>query len=195
MDFKKAFLRSIVIISIIIVSVIVGFVFQKVSLKAEMSKYPQNYDDLVTKYSGEYAVPEYVIYAVIKTRSGFDSSILFDDGSIGLMKVTPETLEKYKGYFHDDYNTGMLYDPETNIKYGTYELSRLYVDLGTWKSVFAAMYIGEDTVREWLTDEDISDISDGVKTQLRSIPDKNCAKFVSKLTKTADTYKELYFDN
>ena len=195
MDLKQAFKRSIVIIAIIAVSVLIGFLFQIISEKAEMSKNPLQFEEFVTKYSDEYGVPEYVIYSVIKNQSNFDSSILFDDGSIGLMKVSPDTLEKYKGVLHDSYDEGMLYDPETNIKYGTYLLSRLYVDLGTWQSVYAAMYTGEETVLEWLLDTDVSDIAENVKTQLRDIPDKATAKYVSKLSKTADIYKSLYFDN
>lgn len=191
---KKAFVRSVIIISVVIVSVIIGFLFQKISNSIDKADNPLKFEEFVSKYSDEYAVPEYIIYSVIKNQSDFDSSILFDDGSIGLMKVAPQTLEKYKGTLHDNYDSGMLYDPETNIKYGTYYLSRLYVDLGTWESVYASIYSGKETVLQWLTDTDISDISENVKPKLRNIPDRKCAAYVKKLADTADKYKLLYFN-
>lgn len=193
MELKDTVKRSLLIIAVCVISVIIGIVFQTVSTSIDRKENPLEFEEFVKKYSDEYAVPQYVIYSVIKNSSDFDSSMLSDDGKIGLMQVRPEILEKYKGTLRDDYDTGMLYDPETNIKYGTYYLSRLYVDLGTWESVYASLYIGEETVFEWLADTDISDISENVKTKLRDIPDKATKKFVGRLSDTSDTYKKLYF--
>lgn len=194
MELKDTLKRSVVIIATVALSVVIGIIFQTVSTSIDKKENPLRFEEFVKKYSNEYAVPEYVVYAVIKNSSDFDSSTLSDDGKIGLMQVSPEILEKYKGTLHDNYDVGMLYDPETNIKYGTYYLSRLYVDLGTWESVYASLYIGEETVEEWLCDTDISDISENVKTKLRDIPDKQTAKYVKRMSETSDIYKKLYFN-
>ncbi len=194
MNFKKAALRSVVIIAIAIVSILIGILYQNLSEKADMKKYPVEYGEFVSKYSDEYGVPEYVIYTVIKVSSDFDSSILTEDGEIGLMKVSPDLLKQYGTTLHDNYDTGMLYDPETNIKYGTYHLSKLYLRLGTWRSVFAAMKVGEETVSGWLTDESVSDIEENVKPKLRDIPDKECEKYTEKLLGISERYKQLYFE-
>lgn len=194
MELKDTLKRSVIIIATVALSVVIGIIFQTVSTAIDKKENPLRFEEFVEKYSNEYAVPEYVVYAVIKNSSDFDSSMLSDDGKIGLMQVSPEILEKYKGTLHDNYDSGMLYDPETNIKYGTYYLSRLYVDLGTWESVYASLYIGEETVEEWLCDTGISDISENVKTKLRDIPDKQTAKYVKRMSETSDIYKKLYFN-
>ena len=193
MNFKKAAIRSVVIIVIAAVSILIGFLYQNISEKRDMKKYPLEYTEFVTKYSSEYGVPEYIIYSVIKVESNFESSLLSETGEIGLMQVKPELLKAYSGSLRDNYDTGMLYDPETNIKYGTYHLSKMYLRLGTWKSVFAAMYAGEEQVIEWLADENVSDIEENVKPKLRDIPDKGCRKFTEKLVKISDSYKHLYY--
>lgn len=195
MNYKKAVIRSVVIICIAAVSILIGVIYQNISIKFDKSKYPTQFSDFVEKYSDEYGVPEYIIYAVIKESSNFDSSLLFENGDIGLMKVSPELLDQYSTSLRDNYDTGMLYDPETNIKYGTYHLSKQYLKLGTWKSVFASMYVGEETVLEWLSDESISDIEENVKPKLREIPDKSCEKFTKKLLEISETYKNLYYVN
>lgn len=195
MNYKKAAVRSAVIICIAALSVIIGIIYQNLSVKADKNRYPVEFADFVEKYSDEYGVPEYIIYAVIKDSSDFDSSLLAETGEIGLMQVSPDILEQYSSALRDNYDAGMLYDPETNIKYGTYHLSKLYLRLGTWKAVFAAMHTGEPTVQEWLLDETVSDIEENVKPKLRDIPDKDCEKYTEKLLKISDKYKYLYFNN
>lgn len=195
MNFKKAALRSAVIITIIVLSVLFGVIFQRASDKAERSKYPKEFDSYIKKYSYEYAVPQNVILAVIKCESNFDSSLLSDDGKIGLMQLSPELLEEYKAELHDAYDTGMLYDPETNIKYGTYNLSKIYLKVGTWRSVYAALAVGADTVAAWLEDEQYSKIEEHAKPKLLLIPDEAALEYTEKLEETAETYKRLYFDN
>ncbi|MBR6918142.1 MAG: transglycosylase SLT domain-containing protein, partial [Clostridia bacterium] len=91
---KKAVIRSAVIIGIAVLSVIFGIVFQNLTDKAERKNYPLEYKKFVEKYSAEYGVPENVIFAVIKCQSDFDSSLLSDEGEIGLMMVSPYTLEE-----------------------------------------------------------------------------------------------------
>lgn len=193
MNIKKATLRSILIISIAAVSVLIGILYQHLSERADMKKYPLEYGEFVSRYSDEFAVPEYIIYSVIKVSSDFDSSLLSETGEIGLMQVSPQLLEKYSGSLRDHYDTGMLYDPETNIKYGTYHLSKMYLKLGTWKAVFAAMHSGEETVLEWLSDESVSDIEENVKPKLRDIPDKDCSKYTEKLVSVSERYRSLYY--
>ena len=194
MNVRKTVMRSGIIIAIILASIIFGFVFQKVSDNVERSKYPLEFKGFVEKYSSEYGVPQNVIFAVIKNESGFDSSLLSEDGRIGLMQVSPETLEEYKEELHDSYDTGMLYDPETNIKYGTYRLSKIYLKVGTWRAAYAAMATDVDTVLSWLENEEYSEIAEMHKPRLVTIPDENAAEFTERMEKAADKYKELYFN-
>ncbi len=195
MKIKKAANTSLIIIAVLLVSVIFGFIFQKVYDGIERKEYPLEYKDFVEKYSYEYGVQKSVIYAVIKCESDFDSSLLSPDGKIGLMQVEPETLDRYKEELHDSYDTGMLYDPETNIKYGTYKLSKMYLRLGTWRSVFAALASDEDTVAIWLENEEYAEISDKAKPKLVNIPDKEVKKSTGKYEEVSEKYNYLYFNN
>ena len=195
MNLRKAAVRSGVIILIAALSVAFGFLIQSISDKSDRKKYPRpdEYAGFVSAYSREYGVPEYVVYSVIKVESDFQSG-LERDGKIGLMQISPEVFEKYGAELNETSGVGILYDPETNIKYGTYRLSRLKYDLGTWKSVFAALYSGEETVAGWLADTAYSDMAeDGNNAKLRDIPDAGCAAFTENVMKIEETYKKLYY--
>ena len=199
MKFKTAARRSAVIIIIIALSAGFGFLFQGISDRAQRSKYPmpQEYSSFVEKYANEYGVPQYVVYAVIKCESNFDRGLDSEDGSkVGLMQFPKEQLDAYREELGDsDVTTDALYGPETNIKYGTYRLSKLRYKVGEWKSVYAAMYSGTDKVLEWLGNEEYANIPELGRPSLVKIPDEGCSKYVEKLEKCEETYYKLYFEN
>ena len=67
--YKKAILQSAVILVILALSVVIGFLYQVISDRADRAKYPQPYSEYVTKYSTEYGVPEYIRRLRSKARS------------------------------------------------------------------------------------------------------------------------------
>ena len=187
---RTALVRSAIILLILALSVALGFAYQKISDAVDRRNYPREYEDVVKKYSLEYGVPEYVIYAVIRTESGFDSGAKSSAGALGLMQITPTTFDWMLSKTHEGYETGMLYDPDTNIKYGTYLLSYLYLKYNNWENVFAAYNAGDSRVDGWLADPEIS--KDG---KLTDIPIEETKNYVKKVSSAVEKYKELYYDN
>ncbi len=192
MKYKNALIRSAVIVSILILSVCIGLLYQYIWDKIDHSRYPMpdTYSQYVTEYSGEYGVPEYMIYSVIKTESGFDSSAVSPKGAVGLMQIMPDTFTWLMTLTGEAHDTGMLYDPETNIKYGTYFLSYLYVKYGKWDTALAAYNAGSHNVDDWLADPALND-GDG---KLLSIPYEETATYVKRVNSAVDIYRRLYFD-
>jgi soluble lytic murein transglycosylase len=186
---KQALQRSAIILVILALSVAFGFAWQKISDSIDRKNYPRQYEDVVTKYSVEYGVPEYVIYAVIRTESNFDSGAKSAAGALGLMQIMPDTFDWMLSRTHDGYETGMLYDPDTNVKYGTYLLSYLFLRYNDWDAVYAAYNAGYGRVDSWLSDPSYS--KDG---KLTKIPLDETRAYVKKVASSAEKYKELYYD-
>ena len=191
MRYKNSVMRSIVIISILLLSILCGFLFQIIWNAIDRVNYPQEYKDFVDIYAYEYGVPEYVVYSVIKVESDFDSGVVSEAGAVGLMQLMPETFVWLTTENGENLNSATMYDPETNIKYGTYYLSKLYLQFGTWDEVYAAYNAGPTKVSEWLGDEKYSE--DG-KT-LDSIPYKETDQYVKKVNKANEIYKKLYYED
>ncbi len=188
MKMKKALLRSAIIVAIILLSVGVGFICQMIGHRVDLKKYPREFSSFVEKYSRESGVPEDVAYGVIKYVSGFSSNHVGEDGGIGLMGITPAVFEKLLAETKEDLTDGILYDPETNIRYGTLYLSELYNSYGRWEQVYAAVVAGEETVNGWRADPSLL----GDKGQL-TIPDKSVAAKVKDVSKIVEKYKDLYY--
>ena len=183
------------ILIIIVIAIAFGFLFDFICTRIELGLHPKpdEYAEFVEKYAQEYSVSEELVWAVIKTESGFDSSAVSNKGAIGLMQMMPSTFEWLTNdILRDHHNSGMLYDPETNIRYGTYYLSRLYSRFGDWDTAIAAYNGGEGNVSEWLADLRYSD--DGKKLKIENIPDEfsETENYVKKVNKAFRKYKELY---
>ncbi len=189
MKYKEALMRSVVIITILVLSVICGLLFQFFYDKYERNAYPKEYEEYVEKYASQYGVPESIVYAVIKTESGYDSGAVSEAGAVGLMQMMPDTFNWLTTLTKENLDKGLLYDPETNIKYGTYYLSYLYLKYGSWDTVYAAYNAGEGNVDDWLGD---ALEADGAK-KLGDVPFKETENYIKKVNKAAEIYDRLYY--
>ena len=116
----------------------------------------------------------------------FKSSV----GALGLMQMMPDTFSWLTNdRLGDRFSVGMLYDPETNIKYGVYYLSWLYDRYADWDITLAAYNAGPENVDKWLEDPTVSDLETG---KLINIPFKETREYVKKVNKALGKYESLY---
>ena len=179
---------SAVIVTILIASILSALLSQTIWDAIDRSRYPQEYSEYVTEYSRRFGVPEDIVYAVIKVESNFVSNAVSSAGAVGLMQITPDTFSWISMLMKRSEDTGMLYDPETNIEYGTYLLSYLYMRYNRWDTVFAAYNAGMTRVDQWLTNPDYTD-GDG---RLTNVPYKETDKYIDRVNDAISVYKRLY---
>ena len=183
--------HALPILIILVVSIALGGVFELICLGAERISHPRKFADTVSTYAAQSGVPEAVVFAMIKAESGFDSTKKSEGGEIGLMQLTPQLYERLATEARDPgMNAAALYDPDTNIRYGTMYLSILYQKYGMWSTVYAAWYSGEDAVDAWLQNASYVDPDFGT---LQQIPDKKTAKAVKKVVRAQSVYEKLYY--
>ena len=106
------------------------------------------------------------------------------------MQITSDTFDWILTQTHDGYEIGMLYDPDTNIKYGTYLLSYLNLKFDNWETAYAAYNAGIGRVSSWLEDPEVA--TDG---KLTNIPIEETRNYVKKVASAAEKYKELYYND
>ncbi len=180
---KKVIVISLLLIFIVILISIACFFETKTFL------YPRLYQDIVSKYSAEYNVPEQIIFATIKNESNFNPNAVSYAGAIGLMQLMPETFEWIISDMLGETIIGKnAFDPDTNIKCGTYMLSWLYKKFEDWTLVFAAYNAGIGNVQKWLSNNTYS--SNG---KLTNIPFPETNKYVEKQINTTKIYDKLYY--
>ena len=90
--------------------------------KIEQWEYPLHYQEYVEYYAGKYGIDPMILYAFIRTESNFDPNVDSNADARGLMQITEVTFDwiKTKIAPTEDLTFDDLYDPETNIRFGTY---------------------------------------------------------------------------
>jgi len=151
--------------------------------------HPMKYGDFVEKYSRENGLQVSLVYAVIKTESGFDPTAVSNVGARGLMQIMEATFDWVKLRLGDEDTEYLdMYDPETNIRYGCWLIGYLYEEFGDINTAMAAYHAGSGEVGGWLENKELS--ADGV--HLDVIPISDTAHYVSKINRAVETYKRLY---
>jgi len=188
---KKIILILLVIAAVCTVGAVFGIDgYNRMMRELKLSMYPLSYSEYVEKYAEEYGMDKYVLYAVIKTESGFDPEAVSDTGARGLMQIMETTFDwiKFRLGDGDEISYDDMFDPEKNIRYGAYLWDYLSEYFGCTETAAAAYFSGIGEVSGWVSDPAYS--SDGV--HLDTIPSRNAAHYVNKINTALDTYRELY---
>ena len=89
-------------------------------------RYPLEYEAIVTGHARNYRLDPALLAAVIYHESKFDPAAESSSGAIGLMQLTPATA---KGIAlrtgGSRFELSDLYDPELNVRYGSWYLRHL----------------------------------------------------------------------
>lgn len=185
--------RLVALLLLIVLSIGFGFAFDAVATAIEKNRYPRPewLQNAVHNRAEKYAVPEIMIWALMRNGSGFESNAVSEDGRIGLMQLTPDQFNFIAQSVMevDTPDAGLLYDPATNLEYGVAYLSYLYRQYGVWELVFAAYRVGPQTVDSWLASPAYTD-ENGV---LLEIPDRTVAQYIKKMNKAVELYRALYY--
>lgn len=186
--------RSLAIIAAILaLSIGFGFAFDGIATAIEKNQYPLSprYANDIREVAAKYGIPEVILWATVRTESGFASNLEGKDGGIGLMQLTPAEFAMIQteilGEAPED--AGRLYDPQKNLTCGAAYLSYLYERYGVWETVFAAFDAGTEAVDAWLSNPEYA----SEFGTLASIPNAKTARYVRDMEKARELYIKLYF--
>src|SRR5699024_4437845 len=159
--------------------------------RIEEQIYPCRYAGVIEGYAAAYEMDPLLIYAFVRTESGFDPEAVSSVGARGLMQMTEETFEWIKTKIAPDEPLTFddLFDPACAVRFGAYYL-RLCLDRygGDVATAAAAYHSGWGTVDSLLHHEDYT--GDG-KT-LPSFPYSRMNHYVEKILRCYKRYTELY---
>ena len=184
---KTPYKRFAVIAIILVAAILLGVAVDLVWDKIDRNTHPDDHLQYVRKYAYEYNISEVVIFAVIKVESDFDTNAESVAGARGLMQMLPSTYYWLATKIGDSNpDEKLLFDPETNIRYGTYYLQYLYSRFGTWEKAIIAYNWGEGNFSEFLDEEGYA------SGDYDSIPVKETRNYIKKVMHHWKKYEELY---
>ena len=145
-------MRRVVPIAILVVLVAAGLVYFRNGQPAwfERIRYPLHYEQIVRGHARNYNLDPALLAAVIYQESKFQADAKSSSGAIGLMQLRPQTAEGIAirtGGTH--FQVSDLYNPEINVRYGSWYLRHLLDKYGDEKDALAAYNAGQHNVDEW----------------------------------------------
>ncbi len=161
----------------------------------ERAQHPLYYEDLITQYSGAQHLDPSLVAAIILCESSFDPRAESRYGARGLMQLMEDSAEWIAdklGEGGDGYSFDNLYDPTTNIRYGTWYLGYLAKRFdGDEKKIVCAYHAGQGNVDSWLSKPEYS--HDGITLDV--IPTEDTAAYASRVFRARDVYHKYYFSD
>lgn len=178
---------KLVSLLLILAAILIIIVVNTVKLCVQTA-YPRQYMKLVEENAEELEIDKALLYAVIKTESGFDKNAVSSVGAMGLTQITPDTFQWLQTKTGESYEDDALFEPEVSIYYGAYFLNMLLEEFDNVETALAAYHAGRGKVNEWLEDPSVS--PDGVV--LENIPYEDTAGYVRRVIKNTEKYKNIY---
>jgi soluble lytic murein transglycosylase len=146
-------------------------------------RYPLEYDHIVRGHAEQYDLDATLLAAVIYRESEFDADARSSSGAIGLMQLLPDTAEGIAQLTGGtQFELDDLYDPEINVRYGSFYLRRLLRKYDDERLALAAYNAGQANVDDW--------IAEGRE----EIPFPETREFVENVLEARELYAEAYAD-
>jgi soluble lytic murein transglycosylase len=145
-------------------------------------RYPLRYEHIVTGHARNYELDAALLAAVIYRESKFESDAKSGSGAIGLMQLLPDTAKGIALHTGGArFRVEDLYDPELNVRYGSFYLRRLLRKYDDTRLALAAYNAGQANVDRWRAEGD--DIS---------FPETR--EYIDEVLELRDIYARAYAD-
>ena len=152
--------------------------------------YPLPHQELVFSVAEEYDVDPYLVFAIIRAESKYQTAAESPVGAKGLMQIMPETgswIADQKGL--EGFKPEDLHDPDINIDFGCWYLHSLSREFkGNIALTVAAYNAGLNKVEEWAD----QDIWHGEVEETDKIPFPETKQYVKNVLKNYAAYQAIY---
>lgn len=152
--------------------------------------YPCYFMAEINKYSTRNQITPYIMISIIREESYFNPLALSQSNAVGLTQILPSTAKEVsarQGYGR--INEFLLFNPETNIKFGTTYFAQIRKQLnGNNLYAVAAYNGGAGAVSSWIQKNNYSDLDEFVE----NIPYPETKNYVKKVFRSYWNYSRIY---
>ena len=178
-------MKRLALVALLALVVVAGAAAWVVTAEPEWyqrARYPLRYEAIVRTHARNHDLPPTLLAAVIYTESKFDADARSSSGAIGLMQLLPDTAMgiavNTEGH---RFRVSDLYNPEINVRYGSFYLRRLLLKYGDERLALAAYNAGQANVDRW--------IEEGGEIQF-----PETRQYVDEVLELRDVYARAYGD-
>ena len=118
-------------------------------------RFPLSYTDKIHENSEQNNLNPVIVYGLIRRESAFNEKATSPTGARGLMQIMPRTGRDIARRLNERWGgKNSLYNPVTNIRYGSYYYQKLLTQFdGHYALALAAYNAGPERVKKWLPED------------------------------------------
>jgi len=161
---------------------------EDVPLAVWRTAFPLPFETSVKRAAARNHLDPMLVAGVIRQESAFQADAVSRAGAVGLMQLLPKTARKLARPVRLRYARAKLFDPEYNLKLGTFYLAELVKTVGSLEAALAAFNAGEERVAAWKTEHNFEEQAEFVE----SIPFTETRDYVQIVMRNAETYRLVY---
>lgn len=158
----------------------------------ELDAHPLKYREIIDQYAAFYALDPSLVASIVLIESSYKPDAESYKSARGLMQLMPDTAEWISEKFGDieNYTFDMMFDPETNIRFGCWYLGYLSNRFdGDALKIICAYHAGQGNVDAWLRNPAYS--PDGVT--LQTIATNDTALYAERVLRAQQVYQRRYY--
>ena len=151
-------------------------------------RFPLAYEENVKSQAKKQSLDPAIIYGLIRRESAFEHEATSPVGARGLMQIMPKTGRQIAKELNEKWKSEkVLFDPATNIRFGSYYYKQLLEQFNGHYALAAAAYnAGPHRVKRWLPNSDTLPADIWIET----IPFKETRAYVSAVLTYALIYQK-----
>jgi soluble lytic murein transglycosylase len=120
--------------------------------------YPIAHTAALVDFAVQNGLDPALVASVVRCESRFKASAVSSRGAIGLMQIVPETGAWIAQQLEiPDFEVDSLYDPDLNLRFGSWYLRYLLDRFGDRDDALMAYNAGPSRVGEWLAEDEDRD--------------------------------------
>lgn len=151
--------------------------------------YPRAYAALVEKHQDLGNNPAGYLYSIMRKESGFNPHDLSYADAQGLLQMIPATASRVAKTLGLPYDSGALYDPEYNVRTGSWYIGHLLAKFKRQIPIGAGAFnSGPRPVMKWLDSYGNREIDEFVEL----VPFTQTREYMKKVTENYARYRYLY---
>ncbi len=142
--------KLLVLLGVVAAAASVAYLWHSPPDAVQRIRYPLHYRPIVIGHARNYRIDPALLAAVIDVESKFRANAKSSSGAIGLMQLLPSTAHGIAVHTGGSrFETQDLYDPEINVRYGSWYLRHLLDKYGDERTALAAYNAGQYNVDRW----------------------------------------------
>ena len=151
--------------------------------------YPRAYEPLLKKWNPQNRVPLPYLLSIMRKESGYNPHTRSYAEALGLLQMIPPTTKRISSQLGLPYSEDFLFDPENNIRVGSWYISKLFYKFSQQIPIAAGSYnSGPRPVMRWLDTYGKRPMDEFVEL----VAYRQTREYMKKVTETYARYLYLY---